>query len=178
MVDIKAARRRFRLVLILLLAVCAGATGVLLSPIGDSSRTRREQLQQLRAELQAKSIDAAPLQGIDRKVGAAGNEIAAFYRDRLPSSYASVSERLGAIASDTGVSLATGHYKAEPSGVPGLQHLLIEASITGDYLHTVKFINATEREKMFFLIDGISLAQQQGSIVQLQIRIEAFLKDA
>lgn len=178
MLDIKAARRRFRLALIILLAVCAGAVGVLLSPIGDSSRRRQQKLEQLRAELRAKSIDAAPLLGIDRKVGIAHKEVTAFYRDRLPSSYAAVSERLGSIASEAGVSLTTGHYKAEPSGVPGLQHLLIDASITGDYLHTVKFINATEREQMFFLIDGISLTQQQGGIVQLQIRIEAFLKDA
>jgi Tfp pilus assembly protein PilO len=175
MPDINEARRRFRLVLAILLAFCMGAAGVLLSPIG---RTRHRQLEELQAELQAKSIANVPLQGIDRKLVDAQGEIANFYRDRLPSSYASISERLGAIASETGVSLTTGQYRAVPSGAPGLEHLLISASITGDYLHAVKFINATERESMFFVVDGVSLTQQQGSTVQLQIRIEAFRKEA
>jgi hypothetical protein len=178
MPDIKEARRRFRLALAILLVICLGAGGVLLSPIGSPARVRQRQLEELQAELRAKSLANVPLQGIDRKLVAAQGEIANFYRDRLPSSYASISERLGAIASETGVSLATGQYKAAPSGVPGLEHLLINASITGDYLHAVKFINATERESMFFVIDGISLTQQQGSTVQLQIRIEAFRKEA
>jgi hypothetical protein len=178
MPDINEARRRFRLVLAILLAFCLGAGGVLLSPIGSPLRTRQRQLEELHAELKAKSLANVPLQGIDRKLVDAQGEITNFYRDRLPSSYASISERLGAIASETGVSLTTGQYKAVPSGAPGLERLLISASITGDYLHAVKFINATERESMFFVIDGVSLTQQQGSMVQLQIRIEAFRKEA
>lgn len=178
MPDINEARRRFRLVLAILLAVCVVAAGVLLSPIGNSGRTRQQRIEQLQAELQAKSAANAPLLGIDRKLGDAQGEIASFFQDRLPSSYASISERLGAIASENGVSLATGQYKAGSSGVPGLERMVIQASITGDYLHAVKFINATEREKMFMVIDGVSLTQQQGGMVQLQIRIEAFRKEA
>jgi hypothetical protein len=178
MPDINEVRRRFRLALAILLAVSVAAAGVLLSPIGNSGRTRQQQLEQLQTELQVKSAANKPLLGIDRKLEDAQGEIASFFENRLPSSYASISERLGAIASENGVSLATGHYKAEPSGVPGLELMIIQASITGDYLHAVKFINATEREKMFLVIDGVSLTQQQGGTVQLQIRIEAFRKEA
>ncbi len=176
--DIEDARRRFRLVLAILLAICLAAGGVLLSPIGSPLHTRQRQLEELQAELRAKSLANVPLQGIDRKLVDAQVGIANFYRDRLPSSYASISERLGAIASESGVSLSTGQYKAAPSGVPGLEHLLIDASITSDYPHAIKFINAMERESMFFVVDGVSLTQQQGSNVQLQIRIEAFRKEA
>jgi hypothetical protein len=42
----------------------------------------------------------------------------------------------------------------------------------------VKFINATEREKMFFIIDSISLTKPQAGIVHLQIHLEALLKEA
>lgn len=177
MPDIKEARRRFRLALYLLSAVCLSATIVLVSPIGTSSRSRKRQIEQLRTELAAKTVANQPLRGMDRKVVAAQDELTAFYRDRLPSSYAAISARLNAVASDNGVRLINSHYKTEPSGLPGLEHLLIDASISGDYLHTVKFINATEREKTFFVVDGISLTQQQGGIVQLQIHIEAFLKE-
>jgi Tfp pilus assembly protein PilO len=176
--DIKEGRRRFRFVLAVLLAICLGSAGVLLSPIGSSAHARQRQLDELQAELQAKSLANVPLQAIDARLADAQGQIANFYQNRLPSSYASISERLWTVASDTGVSLTTGNYRASASGVPGMEHLFIDASITGEYLHAIKFINATEREPMFFLIGNISLTQQQGSTVQLQIRIEAFRKES
>ncbi len=178
MPDVNELRRRFRLALAVLLAISAAATAILLSPIGNSSRRRQQELQRLRFELQAKTAEIAPLRGIDRKVVSAEREIAAFYRDRLPSSYASISEELGSVASENGVTLVTSHYKTEPSEVAGLQSVSIEAAITGDYPHVVKFINATERDKAFFLIDDVSLTRQQGGVIQVQIRIQAFLREA
>ncbi len=177
MPDINETRRRFRLALVILLAVCLGAALILLSPIGSSSRRGRREIEQLRAELHSKALEIEPMQGIDRKVIAAQDEIATFYRDRLPSSYASISEGLGAVAAEKGVTLTTGHYKAEPSEVPGLQHLLIDVSISGDYLHVMEFINATERSKTFFLIDSINLTEQKGGIVQLRIQLATLLKE-
>ena len=38
----------------------------------------------------------------------------------------------------------------------------MEITLSGDYLQEVKFINALERDKMFFLIDGIALARAAG----------------
>jgi type IV pilus assembly protein PilO len=40
----------------------------------------------------------------------------------------------------------------------------------------VKFINALERDKMFFLIDGVNLAEQQGN-VRLQLKLETYLRN-
>jgi type IV pilus assembly protein PilO len=51
----------------------------------------------------------------------------------------------------------------------------IEISLSGDYLQEVKFINQLERDKMFFLIDGIALGEQQGN-VRLQIKLETYLR--
>ncbi len=178
MPDIEELRRRFRLALAALIAVCLIGAGILLSPIGSSSRTRQQEIERLRTELRLKTAATAPLQGMARKVISAQQEIAAFYHDRLPSSYASISEALGGMASENGVNLVTGHYKAEASGVPGLQYVTIDASITGDYPHLVKFINATERDKAFFVIDDVSLTRQQAGVIQVQIRIEAFLREA
>ncbi len=45
----------------------------------------------------------------------------------------------------------------------------IEITLSGDYLQEVKFINALERDKMFFLIDAVALAEQQGK-VRLQLK--------
>jgi Tfp pilus assembly protein PilO len=178
MPDIRRTQRRFTVVLVTMLAICAAAGGVLLSPVGRSSRARRQQLEQLRSELRVKAVEADSFRGIGAKVKTAKEQVAGFYQERLLSSYASISEKLGAVAEKSGVTLGTGHYHAASSGVPDLQRLEIEASITGDYTQAVKFINALEREKAFFLIDSITLSPQQSGIVQLQLRIEALLKEA
>ncbi len=178
MQDIKQASHHYRLVLAILVATCIGAAGVLLSSIGTASRARQREIQQLRADLQAEQVATNPWRGIRRKVNAARDELAVFYQERLPSSYASIAERLDAIASGSGVDLTSEHFTSEASGVPGLQRLLIDASISSDYLRAVKFVNAAEREKTFFIIDGVSLTKQQQGIVHLQIKIEAFLKEA
>jgi hypothetical protein len=40
----------------------------------------------------------------------------------------------------------------------------------------VKFINALERSKLFFLIDGVTLVEQQGN-VRLQLKVETYLRN-
>jgi len=157
--------------------LCVASVGVLVSPIGTSSRRSGQQLSDLWTELRAKDREVMPLNGINNKVINAQQQIAVFYKDRLPSSYASVSERLGKTATDTGVKLTTGQYATETAEINGLQRITITANISGNYLQTVKFINTLEREKMFFLIDSVTLGEESGQ-VSLQIEMETYLKGA
>jgi type IV pilus assembly protein PilO len=39
----------------------------------------------------------------------------------------------------------------------------------------VKFINALERDKIFFVIGGVTLGEQQGN-VRLQLKLETYLR--
>ena len=160
------------------LIVCVIEAGVLLSPVGTSARARAAQLAGLRAELAAKRTANEPLRNIEQEMAQAQQDLGVFYRARVPSSYAAISERLDAVAAKAGVSLSTGHYKLEPTGVAGLQRVAIDATISGSYLKAVQFINAAEREPMFLVVDSVSLTEQQGRSVQLQIRMEAFLAEA
>ena len=56
-----------------------------------------------------------------------------------------------------------------------MRKLNIEITLSGDYLQEVKFINALERDKIFFLIDGVALGEQQGN-VRLQLKLETYLR--
>ena len=87
-----------------------------------------------------------------------------------------MSEEIGKVSGAAGVRLSTGRYHDDPSDVSGLQFLHVEVAIVGDYVQVVKFINGLEREKMFFVIDSISLTQQHAGIVQLQIGIDVLIK--
>ena len=176
MVDINQARRRFTLILVVLSATAIASAVVLLSPLGESKPARAQRLERLRMELRSKTAGAGSLRGIDQKVLAAKDQVEQFYVERLPSSYASVSEEIGKVAGTSGVKLSTSRYHADPADVRGLQFLHVEIAILGDYVQVVKFINGLERDKMFFVIDSVSLTQQRAGSVQLQIGIDVLMK--
>jgi type IV pilus assembly protein PilO len=137
---------------------------------------KQQQLNQMFAELQTKTRETAPLHGIDEKVGVAQKEVASFYKDRLSGSYSSIVEQIGKVAAANGVKATNIRYETNDADLPDLQRVLMDVSLSGDYLREVKFINALERDPMFFIIDGVTLNGQQGGIVRLQLRLETYLK--
>ena len=52
----------------------------------------------------------------------------------------------------------------------------MDASVSGDYRPVVQFINALERDKNFFAINGISLSGQQSGTVNLRLRLTTYLR--
>ena len=58
----------------------------------------------------------------------------------------------------------------------GVRRMEIEADLSGDYLQLVRFINALERDQMFFLVDSVGLGGEQAGVVKLQLKLETYLK--
>jgi hypothetical protein len=52
----------------------------------------------------------------------------------------------------------------------------MDASLSGDYRPLVVFINELERNKMFFLINGVTLTGQQSGTVGLRLRLTTYLR--
>lgn len=181
MPDVKDARRKLTVVLLALLIIDILCGVVLISPIGRSARSSQAELKQLWTELQQKTRETLPLQGIDKKVQQADTEINQFYRERLPERFANIPDELGKVASENGVTMAGAQYKTEATEIPGLKRVIVNATFSGDYSRTARFINALERDKTFFIIDGIALGGQTASgqnpgSVQLQIVVETYLR--
>ncbi|HYH00433.1 MAG TPA: GspMb/PilO family protein [Terriglobales bacterium] len=182
MPDVKDARRKLTAVLVALLIIDIACGIVLISPIGRAARTSQNRLHELWTELQQKTREALPLRGIDEKVVQADTQIQQFYKERLPEKFANVPDALGRVASANGVRMAAAQYKTEPTEVPALRRVVVEATFSGGYGQVMRFINALEREKTFFIIDAISLGGQQASgqnpgSVQLQMRVETYIRN-
>ena len=176
MADLRRARKRLTTAAIALAVLDVAAIGFLLSPLGRSRSTREIEYAEARRELQIKMRDAVPLRGMDKKLDLARQQIADFYRERFPAQYSAVSSELGKVASQTGVRVSQISYDPKPAEVASLQQVVINANLDGDYLQVVKFINALERDKMFFMVDSLTLAQEQGGIVRLQMKLETYLR--
>ena len=146
------------------------------SPLVGSQTTRNLESKQLWAELQHKTREVEPLRGLDKKVPIARKEIDNFYKDRLPSQDSTISEDIGKLASQSGVKIGSIKYSAKDPLAVGVQRIEIDADLAGDYLQLVRFINALERDQLFFLVDSVSLGGEQGGVVKLQLKVETYLK--
>jgi type IV pilus assembly protein PilO len=145
----------------------------------DQGNYNAEAMAQQRVELKTAQIAAMPLRGLDAKVSDATAQADRFYRDRLPGSDSEMLAELGALTKKAGVRLAGVQYVYAPvlAGSAGeLTELRIDARLSGDYRPLVQFINSLERDKMFFVIYGVTLTGQQSGTVNLRLRLATYLR--
>ena len=57
-----------------------------------------------------------------------------------------------------------------------LQRVEMEADLAGNYTSLAKFINALERDEMFFIINSVTLGGQPQGPVKLNVKLETYLK--
>jgi type IV pilus assembly protein PilO len=129
--------------------------------------------------LKTAQIAAQPLRGLDAKLEQATAGSDKFYKQRLPATVSEVLAELGALTKKQGVHLIRSQYVYAPvlAGSAGeLTELRMDAGLSGDYRPLVQFINALERDKMFFLIDSITLTGQQSGAVNLRLRLKTYLR--
>lgn len=155
----------------------------LLAQIGFSwsaSHSRNEAaLAEQRVALKTAEIATKPLEGLDGKLTKATEQADAFYQKRLPYAYSQVASELGALAKKENVKLTRVQYTESPvleNSNGALTEVRMDASLTGDYKPLVMFVNGLERNKMFFLINGVTLTGQQSGTVGLRLRLTTYLR--
>jgi len=128
-------------------------------------------------ELKALELETDPLRGLDRRVEESRSRIQAFYDKRIPRNYSSIATRIGEIQVKSGVRLSRVQYT---QGVAGsdLTEISMDAGISGDYPQIMRFVNGLERDPSFFVIRAMSLAGQQGGLVNLRLRVSTWLRPA
>ncbi len=175
MASIRESRKTLVPVVAGLLLLVLACIGYLMSPAGRSRQARQRDLAALKLQVAAKRVEVLPTRGMDGKLKQASTDISDFYQERFPAEYSTVSEQLGKLAAASGVQIAAVKYDDKDAPVQGLRKLEIEVTLSGSYLQEVKFINSLERDKLFFVIDGVTLGEQQGN-VRLQLKVETYLR--
>lgn len=128
--------------------------------------------------MKAAEIAKKPLEGLDAKLTDATIDADRFYTARLPVAYSDVLAELGVLTKKQGVKLTRVQYAEEPVLEAGktLTEVRMDASLSGDYRPLVLFMNSLERDKMFFLISGVTLTGQQSGTVGLRLRLTTYLR--
>lgn len=136
-------------------------------------------VEQQTVAMKTAEIAKRPLEGLDAKLALATTDANEFYRQRLPFADSEVVGELGVLAKKQGVKLNQGAYTSAPvmAGSAGaLTELRMDYSLSGDYRPLMLFINSLERDKMFFLIRGVSLTGEQSGTVGLRLKMVTYLR--
>jgi len=176
MPDLRQTRKNIKIALAVLVGVDVVAAAVLFSPLVGSTDSRRQELNQLRSELQTKTRQVEPLKDLPKKVINANRQIADFYKQRFSAQQSQIPTQFGKLAAANGVTIESVKYKVDDDEAGGLQPVEVEANLSGTYVSLAKFINALERDDMFFIISSITLAGEQKGPIKLQMKLETYLK--
>jgi len=178
MPDLRQTRKKLKMTLRILAAVDLVAAIIYFSPLVGSAETRRLEMNQLQAELTTKTRQVAPLQDLPHKVDLANKQIEEFYKKRLPTQSSQLATEFGKLASANGVTIEQERYKPKDEEPGNLQPIEMEYDLSGNYTALAKFINALERDEMFFIIKSVALGGEPHGTVRLNLKLDTYLKAA
>ncbi len=178
MPDLRQTRKDIKTSLAIMLAVDVVAMAVLFSPLVGSTDSRRQELNQLWSELQTKTRQVEPLKNLDKKVITANQQIKEFYKKRIPAQDSQIITEFGKLAAANGVTIEQAKYpvRVKDEEINQLYPVEMDADLSGNYVSLAKFINALERDDMFFIISSITLGGEQKGPIKLQMKLETYLK--
>jgi type IV pilus assembly protein PilO len=176
MPDLRSTRKQLKTALAIMAGIDLLAAAVYFSPLVGSAETRRQEMNTLQTELITKTREVAPLKDLPQKVVLAGHQITDFYQKRFPTTESQILTEFGKVASANGVKIEQGKNKLGDVEEGGLEPVEMEWSLAGNYTSLAHFINALERDDMFFIIEGVSLGGQPQGQVKLEMKVETHLK--
>jgi Tfp pilus assembly protein PilO len=176
MPDLRKTRKDLKVALTVMIGLDLVAAVLYFSPLIGSAESRRMEMNQLQSELTLKTRQVAPLKDLPQKVNLASHEIGDFYKKRFPSENSEILTEIGKLASANGVRIEQGRYKPGEDVTVGLQQINMEYDLAGNYTSLARFINAVERDEMFFIIDSVSLGGDPQGPVKLAVKLETYLK--
>ena len=177
MPDLRQTRKNLKTALAVMAGVDLLAAIVYFSPLVGSAETRRQTLNELQNELNLKTHQVAPLQNLPHKVVLAGTQTQIFYKTRFPAQDSQIVTQFGKLAAANGVTIEQAKYPVKGDVETGnLQRVEMEAELSGSYRSLAKFINAVERDEMFFIIDSVTLGGDPQGPIKLSVKLETYLK--
>jgi type IV pilus assembly protein PilO len=176
MPDLRRTRKDLKTALAIMIGIDLVAAIVYFSPLVGSAESRRMQMNQLQTELNTKTHQVAPLKDLPKKVDVASKQIADFYKKRFPTTNSEILTELGKLTRDNHVMIESGKIKLPDEEVGQVQPIEMEYDLSGNYTDLAKFINAVERDEMFFVINSIGLGGEPRGAVKLNVKLETFLK--
>jgi type IV pilus assembly protein PilO len=176
MADLRRTRKNIQAALLFIIGIDVLAAVAFFSPLVGSAESRMLEMHTLQAELTTKTKQLGSLKDLPDKVKLATQQVSDFYKRRFPAQESQILSEMGKLAAADGVKIDQVQYKPKDVGPGGLQPVEMIADLSGNYVALARFINALERDDMFFIVSSVSLAGEQTGAVKLTMKIETYLK--
>lgn len=176
MPDLRKTRKDLKIALAVMVGIDLLALGLYFSPLIGSPESRHIEISRLQSELTLKTHQVAPLKDLPDKVKLASQQIGDFYKRRFPTQNSEIAVQIGKIAAANDVRIDQERYKPGDNVTVGLQPIEIEYDLSGNYTALARFINALERDEMFFVIDSVAFGGDPQGPVKLTVKLETYLK--
>jgi type IV pilus assembly protein PilO len=180
MAALNEQRRRFTAALVVMGIMCILAGLYLVDPVGASGAKREQELLDKQKTLRDKEEQTRPIRNLPQLVEKAKTDVNKFSSDRLAAYPSTVYSSIYDLAKKNNVSLGEMKYEVIPEPPPPLQLLQVTATVSGGYSNLVRFINALERDKIFFVIRDLQLSDTKGqssNSIQLRLGMETYLRE-
>mgnify|MGYP001608520988 FL=1 len=66
--------------------------------------------------------------------------------------------------------------KERPLETRGVTEVTVSATVEGDYVSVVRFINGLERSDNFYLLDSLGLASSTGGSIKLNLQLRTYFR--
>jgi type IV pilus assembly protein PilO len=173
-------RRRFTFALVAMGIICLLAALFLVAPITASSAQRFDELRVKQDQLRAREKETRPIRNLSQLIDKAKIDYNRFSSERLTAFPSTVYTDIYELARKNNVSLGEMKYDSYDTETPALKLLQVQARVSGQYPNLVRFINAIERDKLFFVIRTLQLtdtrADRGEQSVQLTLTMETYLR--
>ena len=74
--------------------------------------------------------------------------------------------------------MVQGKYEEKDIEAGNLEPIEMQYDLEGSYTDLAKFLNALERDDMFFIINSVTLGGEPHGTVRLSVKLETYLKAA
>jgi len=135
------------------------------------------------------------------KLGVLNNDIhsAQFIKDNMPATRkdcekfeqslpaestgsSSVTGELDQVAKKAGLQIVTQTYRQKDIPNRGMSEVTIEATVNGDYLSFVRFLNGLQRSERFYVVDSLQLAsdaqsQAANGLIRVGLHVRTYFRE-
>ena len=175
----KQWKRWVRAALVLVLAADALLLYANWSSTDASSREAAAQLVPLRTEEQLQRADVDRVAGIRGRLSEVQRNASKFYGDEFlatDTGYSTIVGDLNRISKNAGLRATNVSFKERLLEARRVTEVTLSATVEGDYVSLVRFINGLERSENFYLLDSLTLASATGGSIKLNLQLRTYFR--
>jgi type IV pilus assembly protein PilO len=185
-------RRNFQRQKIILLAILAAffmadaAMAIYSFTVASSALSPRQELTVQSTQIKLLKADVARARAIQRDMPKTKVDCDRF-EDSLPPArtfYSAINSEFADLGRQAGLQIGSLGFRTVDVPAHGMTEVSVDAKVTGDYKSVVRFINAVQRSKSYYILESLSLAKDAGAAlgaagtVSVDLHFKSYFKGA